>query len=91
MAHLHDIRYVRVGTDQLDENVEFATKILGLELVTRDSHAAYLRGDSRDHNICYVKGASAGHSVGFEMRTAALLDLAATELDEAGIEVHHHP
>jgi len=87
MAHLHDIRYVRVGTDRLDESVDFAIQILGLELVHRDSHAAYLRGDNRDHNICYVKGAGAGHTVGFEMASSDLLDRAAAELEDAGVAV----
>lgn len=89
MADLHDIRYVRVGTDRLDESVDFAIRILGLELVARDKHAAYLRGDNRDHNLCYVNGAAAGHSVGFEMATSERLDRAAAELEEAGIAVRH--
>lgn len=89
MADLHDIRYVRIGTDRLDESVDFAIKILGLELVSRDGHAAYLRGDDRDHNICYVKGAGAGHAIGFEMRSADLLDRAAAELQQAGLAVRH--
>ena len=87
MADLHDIRYVRVGTDRLDESVEFAIRILGLELVHRDSDAAYLRGDDRDHNICYVKGAAEGHVVGFEMATGEQLDQAAAEMERAGIAV----
>ncbi|MBA2933560.1 VOC family protein [Sphingomonas sp. CGMCC 1.13654] len=89
MTDLHDIRYVRVGTERLDESVEFATRILGLELVARDSHAAYLRGDDRDHNVCYVKGEGSGHAVGFEMKSSSLLDRVATELQNAGIAVHH--
>ena len=87
MADLHDIRYVRVGTDRLDESVEFAIRILGLELVHRDPDAAYLRGDDRDHNICYVKGAAEGHVVGFEMATGEQLDQAAAEMERAGIAV----
>lgn len=89
MAQLHDIRYVRLGTDRLDESVEFATRILGLELVERDTRAAYLRGDDRHHNVCYVKGASAGHALGFEMSSSTLLDCAAAELEEAGLKVRH--
>lgn len=87
MAHLHDIRYVRIGTDRLDESVDFAIQILGLELVSRDSHAAYLRGDNRDHNVCYVQGAGVGHTVGFEMASTEFLDRAAAELQDAEISV----
>ena len=32
MIHLHDIRYVRIGTRDIDHAVSFATRILGLEL-----------------------------------------------------------
>jgi 2,3-dihydroxy-p-cumate/2,3-dihydroxybenzoate 3,4-dioxygenase len=87
MVDLHDIRYVRLGTDDLGEAVRFATTVLGLELVSRDRDAAYLRGDDRDHNICYVAGRAQGHAVGFDLATAAALDRAAAELDGAGIPV----
>ena len=53
-AELHDISYVRIGSDDLDESVRFATQILGLELTGRDANTAYLRGDTRDHNIVYI-------------------------------------
>lgn len=87
MADLHDIRYVRIGSDDLDESVRFATDILGLELVERERDAAYMRGDDRDHNIVYVKGGAAGHVAGFEVATVAALDAAAVEFDQAGIAV----
>jgi 2,3-dihydroxy-p-cumate/2,3-dihydroxybenzoate 3,4-dioxygenase len=85
MVALHDIRYVRLGTDDLEESVRFATDILGLELVGRERGAAYLRGDDRDHNLCYVAGRAAGHVVGFDVASTALLDVAAAELQDAGI------
>ena len=88
-ADLHDISYVRIGSEDLDESVRFATRILGLELVAREANAAYLRGDSRDHNVVYVKGREAGHVLGFEMRTMAALDAAAAMFDKAGVAVRH--
>lgn len=88
-ADLHDIRYVRIGADDLDESVRFATRILGLELVGREANAAYLRGDDRDHNIVYVKGREAGHVLGFEMHDMAALDAAAAMFENAGIAVRH--
>jgi len=36
MISLKDIRYVRLGTANLDDAVRYATQILGLELVRRD-------------------------------------------------------
>lgn len=32
MVNLHDIRYLRIGTPRLDEAVDFATRIVGLQL-----------------------------------------------------------
>lgn len=88
MVDLHDIRYVRIGSEDLDHSVEFATRILGLELVERDARTAYLRGDNRDHNIVYIKGGGAGHVTGFELPSRADLDAAAAELEQAGVRVH---
>ena len=88
-ADLHDIRYVRIGASNLDESVEFATRILGLELVRREGNAAYLRGDNRDHNIVYVRGENVGHVLGFEVKSMAALDQAAVLFEQAGIAVRH--
>ena len=84
---LHNISYVRIGSDELDESVRFATQILGLELVGRDASSAYLRGDNRDHNIVYTKGRSSGHVVGFELHSMAALDNAAADLERAKVKV----
>jgi 2,3-dihydroxy-p-cumate/2,3-dihydroxybenzoate 3,4-dioxygenase len=88
MADLRDISYVRIGSEDLDESVHFATHILGLELMGRDSSSAYLRGDNRDHNIVYVKGRGAGHVVGFELPSMQALDEAAAQFENAGVAVH---
>ncbi len=87
MADLHDIRYVRIGSDDLDTSVRFATEVLGLELVERDQSSAYLRGDDREHNVCYTKGRSSGHVAGFEVRSIDDLDRAAAEFEQAGVPV----
>jgi 2,3-dihydroxy-p-cumate/2,3-dihydroxybenzoate 3,4-dioxygenase len=86
-ADLHDIRYVRLGSDDLNESIAFATKILGLELVGRDASSAYLRGDDRDHNIVYTAKRTSGHVVGFEVSTMAALDSAGAAFEAAGIAV----
>lgn len=88
-ADLHDISYVRIGASDLDESVEFATRILGLELVDRDATCAYLRGDNRDHNLVYTKGADSGHVLGFEVKSMAALDAAAAMFEQAGVRVRH--
>jgi 2,3-dihydroxy-p-cumate/2,3-dihydroxybenzoate 3,4-dioxygenase len=86
-ADLHDIRYVRIGSDDLDESVRFATDILGLELMERDRSSAYLRGDDRDHNICYTQGRDSGQVTGWEVASMGALDRAAAAFEAAGVQV----
>lgn len=88
MVDLHDIRYVRIGSDDLDESVRFATQVLGLELVGRERDAAYLRGDNRDHNLVYVRGRGTPHVAGFEVKSEAELDAAAAFFEASGLPVH---
>jgi len=87
MISLHDIRYVRIGTGDMDQAVKFATRLLGLEVADRDSGAAYLRSDDRDHTLVYLDAPVDQHTVGFELRTQEDLDAAAAELEAAGFAV----
>ncbi|KQX19518.1 MULTISPECIES: VOC family protein [unclassified Sphingomonas] len=87
MPALHDIRYVRIGTDDLDTSIAFARDMLGLELMERDADAAYLRGDDRDHNICYTRGRDSGQVTGWEVASMDALDAAAAELEAGGVRV----
>jgi 2,3-dihydroxy-p-cumate/2,3-dihydroxybenzoate 3,4-dioxygenase len=84
MISLHDIRYIRLGTSNLDDSVRYATRILGLELVRRDSTSAHLRADDRDHTLAYVVGNPRDHVAAFELRTSAELESAAAELENSG-------
>lgn len=86
-ADLHDIRYVRIGCEDLDTSIAFATDILGLELMERDANAAYLRGDDRDHNICYTRDRESGQATGWEVGSMAALDDAAAALEAAGVRI----
>lgn len=87
MIELRDIRYVRLGTADLDAAVRYSTQILGLELARSDGKTAYLRSDNRDHTLVYKVGDPQDHAVGFELRNRQELDLAASELDNAGRSV----
>jgi len=87
MISLKDIRYVRLGTEDLDDAVRYAVRILGLELVRRDASGAYLRADGRDHTLVYTSGNPRDHVVGFELGTAAEVETAAAELERAGYAV----
>jgi len=87
MISLKDIRYVRLGTYNLDDAVQYATTILGLELVRRDHSGAYLRSDDRDHTLAYTSGNPRDHVVAFELATPADVDAAGSELENAGYPV----
>jgi 2,3-dihydroxy-p-cumate/2,3-dihydroxybenzoate 3,4-dioxygenase len=91
MVRLHDIRYLRVGTGDLDHAIDFATRIVGLQMVAREPNAAYfrsdkvaIRGDTRDHTLVYFKGNPGDQSLGFELRDPDELDMAAAEIERAG-------
>jgi 2,3-dihydroxy-p-cumate/2,3-dihydroxybenzoate 3,4-dioxygenase len=95
MVNLHDIRYVRVGTPDLDSAVRFSTEIIGLQLVARDAKTAYfrsdkvaVRGDTRDHTLVYFEGDPADQSIGFDLHDPDDLDAVGAELERAGHQVH---
>ncbi len=88
MIHLHDICYLRLGCKDLDEMVQFATGILGLELRERTATHAYLRGDSSAFNICYIQGDPSYDVSAFEVRHLADLEALEQELAPLGIGTH---
>jgi 2,3-dihydroxy-p-cumate/2,3-dihydroxybenzoate 3,4-dioxygenase len=95
MINLHDIRYLRIGTPDLDAAVKFATEIVGLQLVAREGKAVYfrsdkveVRGDTRDHTLVYFEGDPTDHRIGFDLLNPADLDAVGAELERAGHPVH---
>jgi 2,3-dihydroxy-p-cumate/2,3-dihydroxybenzoate 3,4-dioxygenase len=88
MINLHDIRYVRLGTANLDETVRFATTVLGLEQVRKEAGCVYLRGDDRDHTLVYFAGDPMDHTTAFELESDEDLDAAAALLERNGHAVH---
>ncbi len=87
MIDLRRIRYVRVGTPDLDEAHTFATRILGLQPAGRERGMAYYRSDRRDHTICYVEGDPAQHATAFEVSETADLQAIGAELERLGRRV----
>jgi 2,3-dihydroxy-p-cumate/2,3-dihydroxybenzoate 3,4-dioxygenase len=87
LIHLHDIRYVRLGTTDLDGSSRYATEVLGLEVARRTGNAVYFRSDSRDHTLCYFEGDPRDHTAAFEVDSSAELDAAVQALSAAGHEV----
>ena len=81
MILLRDIRYVRLGTRDLDAAARFARDILGLEPAGCDTGARYFRSDSRDHTLVYLKGDPRDHATAFEVESQAALDAAGAVLE----------
>lgn len=88
MINLHDIRYVRLGTQDLASAEKYATTILGLQVAAREAKAVYFRSDSRDHTLCYFEGDPRDHTTAFEVADSAAFDAAAATLESRRFEVH---
>ncbi len=95
MINLHDIRYLRIGTADLEGAIRFVTDIIGLQLVAREGKAAYfrsdkvtVRGDTRDHTLVYFEGDPQDQAIGFDLLDPDDLDNVAAELEKAGRPVH---
>jgi 2,3-dihydroxy-p-cumate/2,3-dihydroxybenzoate 3,4-dioxygenase len=91
MINLHDIRYLRIGTPNLEAAIEYATRIVGLQLVGREGKSAYfrsdkvsVRGDTRDHTLVYFEGDPADNTAAFDLKNPADFDAIAAELERAG-------
>jgi 2,3-dihydroxy-p-cumate/2,3-dihydroxybenzoate 3,4-dioxygenase len=95
MINLNDIRYLRVGTPDLEGAIKFATEVVGLQLASREGKSAYfrsdkvaVRGDTRDHTLVYFEGDPADHTIGFDLLDPDDLDAVAAALEDAGHAVH---
>lgn len=87
MIFLRDIRYVRLGTRDLDAAAAFARDILGLEPAGSDTNARYFRSDSRDHTLVYFNGEPGDHATAFELESQEALDAAGEVLEGLKREV----
>lgn len=87
MLDLHDIRYVRLGTNDLEMVTDYATKILGLQIERREKNAVYFRSDSREHTLCYFEGDPSDHTTAFEVDEKDKLETAASFLENNGYAV----
>ncbi|RTL47537.1 MAG: hypothetical protein EKK46_17470 [Rhodocyclaceae bacterium] len=95
MINLHDICYARIGTRNLENAIQFARDIVGLELVRQEGKSAYfrsdqvaIRGDGRDHTLVYTEGAPDDHAAGFDLLDPADFDKVGAELENNGFAVH---
>jgi len=86
MIELEQLRYVRLGTRDLQEASEFATGVLGLQHVRTESSRAYFRSDYRDHTLCYVLTESHYASFAFDVRTPEVLERARQAVADFGLK-----
>jgi 2,3-dihydroxy-p-cumate/2,3-dihydroxybenzoate 3,4-dioxygenase len=87
MIAIEQLRYVRLGTGDLSTASDFAQRILGLELVDKDTTQASFRSDFRDHTLVFTKEARPTQTVGFEVRDADTLQRAADALARCGYDI----
>jgi len=87
LISLHDIRYVRIGTGDMDQAVKFRDPHARARSGRPRLGAAYLPFDDRDHTLVYLDAPVDQHTVGFELRTQGDLDAAAAELEAAEFAV----
>jgi 2,3-dihydroxy-p-cumate/2,3-dihydroxybenzoate 3,4-dioxygenase len=88
MIELTDIAYVRSGAADLAGTVDFATRIVGLELVDGgEPGVAHLRADARHHCLALVEGESSVIATGFTVADEDALALGETEPAQRGITV----
>ena len=85
MISSEQLCYVRLGTQNLDRAVDFASRVVGLELIGRDDDQAWFRSDYRDHTLVFIAGDEADQTLGIEVRDQASLDSARADLEAAGL------
>lgn len=88
MINLHELAYVRIGTQELDTQIDFAQRIVGLELIERTDTSASFRADDRHHVVQFELGEPRALSSAFQLRDEAELAAAEEYLLGQGIEIH---
>jgi len=93
VIELTDIAYVRSGVADLAKAVDFATRIVGLEVAAptgsepAEPGVAHLRADWRHHCLALVEGPSGVIASGFAVDGEDALAAAERELEQAGCAV----
>jgi 2,3-dihydroxy-p-cumate/2,3-dihydroxybenzoate 3,4-dioxygenase len=88
MIAIEQLRYVRLETRDLSVSTDFAQRILGLELVEKNSTQAAFRSDFRDHTLVFTKDIEPAQTVGFEVRDTETLERAADALARNGHDIN---
>jgi 2,3-dihydroxy-p-cumate/2,3-dihydroxybenzoate 3,4-dioxygenase len=87
---IEQLRYVRLGTNDLKGSIDFAQRILGLQLVDKTEREAYFRSDERDHTLVYAGDEPGRRAIGLEVRDPDALDCAAALIEASGLKAVRH-
>jgi 2,3-dihydroxy-p-cumate/2,3-dihydroxybenzoate 3,4-dioxygenase len=77
MIAIEQLRYVRLPTADLASAIDFAQRILGLQLTERTEDDANFRSDFRDPTLVYFRGRPEEQAIGLEVRSPEALARAA--------------
>ncbi len=83
---IEQLRYVRLGTPDLATAVDFAQRVLGLQMIDKTDEMVSFRSDERDYTLVYWRGEPTEQAVGFEVRDMATLERAAERLAAHGFK-----
>lgn len=94
MINLHDIRYLRLGTADLDASIRYLTDIVGLQLAAREGQTAYfrsdkvgVRGDTRDYTLALFEGDPTDQTIGLDLLDPDDLDAVGKVLEQNKLPV----
>ncbi|MBN8482951.1 MAG: hypothetical protein J0L88_15305, partial [Xanthomonadales bacterium] len=73
---IEQLRYVVLGTRDLDSAARFAGDELGLQVAFRNDEEVALRSDSRQYSLVFARGDARRQALGFELRDVAALEAA---------------
>jgi 2,3-dihydroxy-p-cumate/2,3-dihydroxybenzoate 3,4-dioxygenase len=88
---IEQLRYVVLGTRDLDAARRFATAELGLQPVHEGADEITLRSDERQYSVVLMKDEARRQAIGLEVRDEAALREVATALDAQGIGLMRDP
>jgi 2,3-dihydroxybiphenyl 1,2-dioxygenase len=87
---LKSLGYVGIGTRALDEWKDFATRLLGMQVVDKSRSALALRMDNRAQRLLVDQEIAEGTQLfGWEVENGAALQALAARVERAGVAVHH--
>lgn len=88
---LEQLRYVVLGTRDLEAARRFAGEELGLQVVREDADEIALRSDERQYSLVLAKDDARRQAIGLEVRDEAALQAAADALQARGIALVRDP